>query len=173
MQKKMDNINKYLNANKYTLEKGAGGFVYIKNRKGSALISKVYFMIGELSEMSWVAFFFAPIVAAQIKCWAYFYACSIGYFIVSLIGAAIKLAPGETQSVLVSGMIILDLAIPLIWARSFPYFRLSAIREGVKENSRFSSILIGLLLTLIAAIPSYAFNHVFQYNNKSLSFAQQ
>ncbi|QNI89921.1 putative membrane protein [Synechococcus sp. ROS8604] len=161
MQKKIDKISEYLKANECTLEKGAGGFIYIKNKNDRKLISKVYLWTGKLSEVSWVAFFFAPIVAAQIKCWAYFYACTIGYFIISLIGAVIKLAPEETRITVVSSFSFLDLAIPLIWARSFPFYRLSAIKEGVKENSRFLSILIGLLLTLIAAIPSYAVNFAF------------
>ena len=98
-----------------------------------------------LAGFSWIAFFFPFAVAAQIRHWSYFWFFGIIAFLLDIFVAIpfdIDINTG------------LGGAIGIFYGYTFPYQRWLFLKSNKKEIGVFKSIIIGLLLTIVAAIPS-------------------
>jgi len=93
---------------------------------------------------SWIGFWFPFAVCTQIKEWSYFYVSGVLFFITSIISAVIHTNLSNAASI----------AIGVMYGMYFPYFRYMAKEKNVEENSVGFSIVVGLLLAIIAAVPS-------------------
>ncbi len=127
----------------YTLQKDFGAFPVLigsDNRRHNISIIK------NPAGFSWIAFFFPFAVCTQIREWSYFYVSSI----VFIIAALIAVSTGYDLSIS-AGM-----AISLMYGLYFPYLRHMARARNVREVSNGMSVIIGLLLSVLAAVPSFA-----------------
>ena len=98
-----------------------------------------------LSGFSWIAFFFPFALATQIRHWSYFWFVGIIAFIFDIFVAIpfdIDINTG------------LGIGIGMFYGYTFPYQRWLFLKSNKKEIGVFKSIIIGLLLTIVAAIPS-------------------
>ena len=98
-----------------------------------------------LAGFSWIAFFFPFALATQIRHWSYFWFVGIIAFVLDVFVAIpfnIDINTG------------LGGAIGIFYGYTFPYQRWLFLKSNKKEIGVFKSIIIGLLLTIVAAIPS-------------------
>ena len=98
-----------------------------------------------LAGFSWIAFFFPFVLATQIRHWSYFWFVGIIAFIFDIFVAIpfdIDINTG------------LGIGIGMFYGYTFPYQRWLFLKSNKKEIGVFKSIIIGLLLTIVAAIPS-------------------
>lgn len=94
---------------------------------------------------SWIAFFFPFAVCTQIREWSYFFVSSI----VMTIASVSAVITGYNLSAAVGT------AICFMYGIYNPYLRHMARARNVREISRGLSILLGLLLAILAALPSF------------------
>ena len=98
-----------------------------------------------LAGFSWIAFFFPFALATQIRHWSYFWFVGIIAFLLDIFVAIpfdIDINTG------------LGVGIGIFYGYTFPYQRWLFLKSNKKEIGVFKSIFIGLLLTIVAAIPS-------------------
>ena len=98
-----------------------------------------------LAGFSWIAFFFPFALATQIRHWSYFWFVGIIAFLLDIFVAIpfnIDINTG------------LGIGIGMFYGYTFPYQRWLFLKSNKKEIGVFKSIIIDLLLTIVAAIPS-------------------
>ena len=98
-----------------------------------------------LAGFSWIAFFFPFALATQIRHWSYFWFVGIIGFLLDIfvtIPFNIDISTGAAAG------------ISIFYGYTFPYQRWLFLKSNKKEIGVFKSIIIGLLLTIVAAIPS-------------------
>ena len=98
-----------------------------------------------LAGFSWIAFFFPFALATQIRHWSYFWFVGIIAFIFDIFVAIPFNIDTNTG---------LGIGIGMFYGYTFPYQRWLFLKSNKKEIGVFKSIVFGLLLTIIAAIPS-------------------
>ena len=143
MQSRLDKIEGLIQ-NGHSIKKKWGYYPDLKNSSGKSVI--IFGGILSLSGpagFSWIAFFFPWAVCAQFKEWSYFY--FLGIF--SLASSALNLAINSSTNV--SGFLTC-----YFYGIMFPYLRYMAKESNIKENSKLSSIGIGLALVIVALIPA-------------------
>ena len=99
----------------------------------------------QLAGFSWIAFFFPFALATQIRHWSYFWFVGIIAFLLDIFVAIpfnIDINTG------------LGIVIGMFYGYTFPYQRWLFLKSNKKEMGVFKSIILGLLLTIVAAIPS-------------------
>ncbi len=125
----------------YTLQKDFGAFpVLIGNDNRRHYIT----ILKNPAGFSWIAFFFPFVVCTQIKAWSYFYVGSILFAIIAIISVATGYDLSSSGSI----------AMSVMYGLYFPYLRHMAIASNVREVSRGMSVIIGLLLSFLAVVPS-------------------
>ena len=98
-----------------------------------------------LAGFSWIAFFFPFALATQIRHWSYFWFVGIIAFLFDIFVAIpfnIDINTG------------LGIGIGMFYGYTFPYQRWLFLKSKEKELGVFNSILIGLLATALAMIPT-------------------
>lgn len=149
MKLRLNAIDEYL-SHGYTLQKDFGAFpVLIGNDNRRHNIS----IIKNPAGFSWIAFFFPFAVCTQIREWSYFYVSSIVFITAALIAVSTGYDPSISASI----------AMSLMYGIYFPYLRHMASARNVQEVSRGMSIIIGLLLSVLAAVPSYVNDIIADY----------
>ena len=98
-----------------------------------------------LAGFSWIAFFFPFALATQIRHWSYFWLFGIFAFLLDIFVAIPFDIDVNTG---------LGFAIGIFYGYTFPYQRWLFLKSNKKEIGVFKSIVIGLLLSIVAAIPS-------------------
>ena len=98
-----------------------------------------------LAGFSWIAFFFPFALATQIRHWSYFWFVGIIAFLLDIFVAIPFNIDINTW---------LGIGIGIFYGYTFPYQRWLFLKSNKKEIGVFKSIIIGLLLTIVAAIPS-------------------
>ncbi len=141
MQAKIGKINKLINEG-YSLSKTKYGFVDLKNSSGRSI--SIFGIFRSPAGFSWIAFLFPFAVCSQIKEWSYFYYVGVVFAIASLVEGVTGFEASNSVGI----------AIGIQYAYMFPYLRKIASDSGVVDNSVGKSIAIGVLLTIIAAIPA-------------------
>ena len=98
-----------------------------------------------LPGFSWIAFFFSFVFATKIRNWKYFGVLGLIVFIVTLIESVFNI---NSSSVSLIG-------IAIVYGFSFPFQRWLFTKSNKKEIGTFISVLLGLLLSFVAVIPSF------------------
>ena len=104
-----------------------------------------------LPGFSWIAFFFAPIFAAKIRDWNYFWFVGLIVFILSIIESIFNIDTSYSSSI----------GISLIYGFGYPLQRWLFAKSNKEEIGIFISLLLGLLLSLVAGIPALIVYGVF------------
>ena len=97
-----------------------------------------------LAGFSWIAFFFPFVFATKIRDWDYFWFVGIMGFIFTILELIFNLDLSSALSI----------GIPLFYGSGYPYQRWFFLKSNKQEIGTFKSVLLGILLTLVAAIPS-------------------
>ena len=100
---------------------------------------------------SWIAFFFPYAVCAQIKEWSYFYVTGFILLAGSLVYKVTGWDPGNT----------LGIVICIQYGFFYPYLRWQALQKGDRELGVGLSILVGIVLSILCALPSIIFELLF------------
>ena len=95
---------------------------------------------------SWIAFFFPFAVCAQIKEWSYFYVAGFVYLTGSVLHKIFGWDPSSA----------LGLALGFQYGLFFPYLRWLALQENRTELTAVNSVVVGLLMSVMCAVPSVA-----------------
>ena len=137
------------------------GNVLLKDQSGRQKI--IFGLPGKKSPVgfSWIAFFFAPFVYAQIKEWSYFYAICIITLATSIIEGAQTLTTWEAlrsiSTILTIAsflMILASWAVAIYFGYSYPYHRNLQLKNQTVECNRAGSIISGTIAYIIALVPS-------------------
>ena len=149
MKLRLNAIDEHLSYG-YTLQKDFGAFPILigsDNRRHNIYITE------NPAGFSWIAFFFPFAVCTQIREWSYFYVSSILGIIAALIADSTGYDPSTGASI----------ALSLMYGVYFPYLRHMARVKNVREVSRGMSVIIGLLLCVLASVPSYVIEIIADY----------
>tara|TARA_B100001964_G_C13756581_1_gene389814 strand:- start:41 stop:502 length:462 start_codon:yes stop_codon:yes gene_type:complete len=144
MQSKIEKINN-LTYQGYTLSM-RNGAVDLRNSSGKPV--NIYW---GPAGFSWIAFFFPFAVCSQIKEWSYFY----------VVGSILLLASLVQGTTGYEANYALGTVIGINYGFMFPYLRKIANDSGVEEIPKGKSIIVGLLLTIVCAIPSLLIDAMF------------
>ena len=98
-----------------------------------------------LPGFSWIAFFFSFIFATKIRNWKYFWVLGLIVFILTFIESVFNI---NSSSVSLIG-------IAIVYGFGYPFQRWLFTKSNKKEIGTFVSVLLGLLLSLVAGIPSF------------------
>ena len=98
-----------------------------------------------LPGFSWIAFFFSFVFATKIRNWKYFWVLGLIVFILTLIESVFNI---NSSSVSLIG-------ISILYGFGYPLQRWLFTKSNKKEIGTFISVLLGLLLSLVALIPSF------------------
>ena len=146
MQERVEKIEKLIQEG-YSLEKTDYGFPEFKSSSGKV----VNIFASSPAGFSWVAFFFPFAVCTQIKEWTYFYIAAAIFAFASIIHGFLGFDATFTAS----------LSIGILYGYTFPYLRKIAKDSGIEDQSKVKSIAIGLLLSIVASIPSIILDNYF------------
>ena len=97
-----------------------------------------------LPGFSWIAFFFPFVFATKIRDWKYFWFLGIIVFVLSIIESIFNIDFSIASSI----------GIPLFYGSGYPYQRWLFAKSNKEEIGTFISVLLGILLSLAAIIPS-------------------
>ena len=97
-----------------------------------------------LPGFSWIAFFFPFVLATKIKNWKYFWALGFIVFILSIIESIFNIDTSYASSI----------GISMVYGFGYPLQRWLFVRGNKEEIGTFTSVILGLLLSLVAGLPS-------------------
>ena len=141
MQEKIEKIEKLVHDG-YTLKKTEYGFIDFRNSSEKPV--NIFGGLKSPAGFSWIAFFFPFAVCTQIKEWSYFY---INGCLLAIIAIVNGIASYDAN---MAG----GIAIGITYGYMFPYLRKIAKDNGASEYPKGKSILVGILLSILSAIPS-------------------
>ena len=104
-----------------------------------------------LPGFSWIAFFFPFVFATKIRDWKYFWFLGIVVFVLSIIESIFN----------IDLSIAANIGIPLFYASGFPFQRWLFLKSNKEEIGTFVSVMLGILLSLVALIPSLIMYGIF------------
>ena len=104
-----------------------------------------------LPGFSWIAFFFPYVFATKIRHWKYFWLLGIVGFILSIIESIFN----------IDLSIALSFGIPLLYGSGYPFQRWLFVKSNKEEIGTFASLLLGILLSIVALIPSFIILGIF------------
>lgn len=142
MRRRLEQIDKHLD-NGYTLHKELRMFPVFIGSNGRKHPITIF---SSPAGFSWVAFLFPFAVCTQIREWSYFIVASIVFAVVAVLDVATGFDPTIGASI----------AISLSYGIYYPYYRRMALARDVKEIPTGMSIILGIVLAVIASIPSLA-----------------
>jgi hypothetical protein len=146
MKSRLDSIDKLI-AEGYRVKKVWDAFPALESSNG---VTKNV-LASSPAGFSWIAFFFPFAVCAQIKEWSYFYVAGF----IFLAGSILYKITGWDPSYSLGAI------IGYLYGFYYPYLRWQAHQKGGEEFKVGTAILIGLLLSLVCALPSIVFETVF------------
>jgi hypothetical protein len=104
-----------------------------------------------LPGFSWIAFFFSFIFATKIRNWKYFWVVGLIVFILSIIESIFNIDTSYASSI----------GISMVYGFGYPLQRWLFVKSNKEEIGTFISVLLGLLLSLVAAIPAFIVDGIF------------
>jgi len=144
----------------YRLEKSIYSFPYLVSPDGARISPYPLFGKGSAAGFSWIGFFFPWVFCYQIREWSYFWITGFAF----LFAAWIHLFTRVSLDVPIS------IAISLQYGASLPYLRYLKLSQGQsKPTSLGASILLGFLLSLLAALPSIIVDLLAEWLHANLS----
>ena len=139
MQERVEKIEKLIQEG-YSLQKTDYGLPEFKTSSGNV----VNIFVKSPAGFSWVGFLFPFAVCTQIKEWTYFYVAAAIFALASIIHGFLGF----------DATLAASLSIGILYGYAFPYLRKIAKDNGIEDQSKVKSIVIGFLLSIVAAIPS-------------------
>ena len=146
MKSRLESIDKLV-AEGYSVKKVWDAFPALESSNG---VTKNV-LASSPAGFSWIAFFFPFAVCAQIKEWSYFYVTGFIFLAGSLVYKLTGWDPGYA----------LGIAIGVQYGFFYPYLRWQALRKGDRELGVGLSILVGIALSTLCALPSIVFELLF------------
>lgn len=125
----------------YTIDKAQNAFPVLTSQLGRNYNLSIF---RNPAGFSWIGFFFPYAVCTQIREWSYFYITSIVYILASITSFVIKYDISNLAGI----------SLSISYGIYFPYLRYIAVQKEVKEIPRGKSIIYGLLLSVLAVMPS-------------------
>ena len=121
--------------------------------KGKAVNTYLQGKYGDdsLPGFSWIAFFFPFVLATKIRDWKYFWFLGIVVFILSIIESIFN----------IDLTIVASFGIPLFYGSGYPFQRWLFVKSNKEEIVTFVSVLLGILLSVVALIPSFIIYGIF------------
>ena len=104
-----------------------------------------------LPGFSWIAFFFPFVFATKIRYWKYFLLVGTVGLILSIIESIFNIDLSLTLSI----------GIPLYYGCYYPFQRWLFVKSNREEIGTTASVLLGILLSIAAAIPSLIIYRIF------------
>ena len=104
-----------------------------------------------LPGFSWIAFFFPFVFATKIRDWKYFWFLGIVVFVLSIIESIFN----------IDLSIAANIGIPLFYGSGYPFQRWLFIKSNKEEIGTFLSVLLGIILSMVALIPSFIIYGIF------------
>ena len=105
-----------------------------------------------LPRFSWIAFFFPFVLATQIKDWKYFKIFGFIIFIFSFFESIFK----------IDFTVVTAIGIPILYGYGYPFQKWLFLKSNKEEIGIFASILLGLFLSFVAAIPGFIVSEFFK-----------
>ena len=104
-----------------------------------------------LPGFSWISFFFPFVFAAKIRHWQYFWALGLIVFILSIIESILNIDTSFAASI----------GISMVYGFGYPLQRWLFVKSNKEEIGTFASLLLGILLSIVALIPSFIILGIF------------
>ena len=149
MQGKLEKIESLIQDG-YTLKKKEYGVIDFRNSSGKPVNISGGFKSSPAG-FSWIGFFFPFAVCAQIKEWSYFYICGCFFSILALLHGVTGYNTDTAGGI----------AISITYGYMFPYLRKIAKDNGIADQPKGQSILVGILLSIACSIPSIIIDIIF------------
>ena len=105
-----------------------------------------------LPRFSWIAFFFTFVFATQIKDWKYFKIFGFIIFIFSFFESIFK----------IDFTLVTAIGIPILYGYGYPFQKWLFLKSNKEEFGIFTSILLGLFLSFVVAIPGFIVSGFFK-----------
>lgn len=146
MEKRLSAISK-LAKEGYTLDKTLNAIPELRSNSGRSI---GLYTRNNPAGFSWIAFFFSFAVCTQIREWSYFFVSGTTYAFASIASSILRYDISNLTGIILS----------LAYGFYFPYLRYLAKKREVKEIPKSQSIIYGLLLSTLSALPSYALDRM-------------
>ena len=104
-----------------------------------------------LPGFSWIAFFFPFVFATKIRYWRYFWIVGFFGLFVSIIESIFDIDLSNAYGI----------AIGIYYGFYYPLHRWLFVKSNREEIGTFESVILGILLSLAAAIPSFIIYGIF------------
>ena len=104
-----------------------------------------------LPGFSWIAFFFPFVFATKIRNWKYFWFVGFIVFILTIIESIFNIDTSYATSI----------GISMVYGFGYPLQRWLFVKSNKEEIGTFISVLLGLLLSFVAAIPAFIVDGIF------------
>ena len=146
MELKLDKIDTLVEKGYLVKTKGVFLFPILISPKGAVVNTFLRGKHGDdvLPGFSWIGFFFPFVFATKIRYWKYFWLVGTVGFILSIIESIFN----------IDLSLILSIGIPMYYGSYYPFQRWLFVKSNREEIGTSASVLLGILLSLIAAIPS-------------------
>ena len=104
-----------------------------------------------LPGFSWIAFFFPFVFATKIRYWRFFWILGIFALFASIIESIFKIDLSLGY----------EIGLSMYYGFYYPFHRWLFVKSNREEFGTFESVLVGILLSLAAAIPSLIIYGIF------------
>ena len=153
MQLRLDKIDALVEKGYLVKTKGDFPIPILISPEGKAVNTYLQGKYGDdsLPGFSWIAFFFPFVFATKIRDWKYFWFLGIVVFVLSIIESIFNIDLSLTLSI----------GIPMYYGCYYPFQRWLFVKSNREEIGTFASVLLGILLTLAAAIPTLIIYGIF------------
>ena len=153
MKLRLDKIDKLVEKGYLVKTKGDFPIPILISPEGKAVNTFLQGKYGDhsLPGFSWIAFFFPFVFATKIRDWKYFWFLGIVGGILSVIESILN----------IDLSIVISIGIPLFYGSVYPYQRWLFVKNNKEEIETFISVLLGILLSLVALIPSFIIYGIF------------
>ena len=153
MKLRLDKIDTLVEKGYLVKTKGIFLFPIVRSPQGAAVNPVFRGKYGDdaLPGFSWVAFFFPFVFATKIRYWRFFWILGIFALFASIIESIFNMDISLAY----------DIGISMYYAFYYPFHRWLFVKSNREEFGTFESVLLGILLSLAAAIPSLIIYGIF------------
>ena len=153
MKLRLDKIDKLVEKGYLVKTKGIFLFPIVRSPQG-AVVNPVFrgkYGDDALPGFSWIAFFFPFVFATKIKYWRYFWIVGSFGLVGSIIDSIFNIEVSNAYGIVIG----------ILYGFYYPFHRWLFVKSNREEIGTFESVLLGILLSLAAAIPSLIIYGIF------------
>ena len=153
MELKLDKIDTLVEKGYLVKTKGVFLFPILISPQGKVVNAFLRGKYGDdiLPGFSWIAFFFPFVFATKIRYWRYFWLVGFFELFVSIIDSIFEIDLSNVYGI----------CIGMYYGFYYPFHRWLFVKSNREEIGTFASVLLGILLSLAAAIPSLIIYGIF------------